>query len=738
MDNSLQDSAGSFTFSGMKKLAQTIIATLLSFNLSTLAAAADEVCVGDVCTVTFSYTGAAQQWSVPAGATSISFEVYGASGARGGGGGLITGSLVGSFQTLTIVVGGAGSQGNNAAGGFNGGGRAGGNRGNEGSGGGASDIRIGSELSDRIVVAGGGGGGGGYSGASGAAGGGLLAPAGPSGQGGGGGGGTQVAGGTAGYSNGGSAASAGSFGQGGTGGTSWNAGGGGGGGGWYGGGGGGGDDDDCCDDGGGGGGGSSYASESHTINVSHQVGVKSGHGRVVLSYQLLPSVVSFEGEQLSSQSAVATLTMSKEIVGLEAQDFEVSGGCAIGELSVASYSATIGLISCSSAVVTLTLLANSVGSGSLGPAHNETLSFPFDGDPPEFEWLSHPSAISSSELVVSYTVSDNVRPITTESFQVEGCSFELSGEQLSLFDCVEGEVALALVAGQLSDSWGNAGPTDSVSTSFLVDQSGPSISVGELLVTGSETFSYSFVVTLLEPASYSPQSVSFTASMECESGFNSTDSSITLWAQCGYGSGSWLIPAGWAVDELGNRGPIEPITLSFDYPEPAAAPEVPEPVVVAPPAPAPPPASAPDPVVVIPPPAELEPQEPVVSQSPVITESPEVSSSESEEVDPTSSPELEAELEEILVEALEPQREPIGTSAPAPSQTALPEAVSQSDEVTLSPVITNEEISEPIEAEPVLGQELEIADSPQPPWFAFGLVLLLGVVGLGVWRAIGR
>ena len=352
--------------------------------------------------------------------------------------------------------------------------------------------------------------------------------------------------------------------------------------------------------------------------------------------------------------------------------------------------------------------------------------------------MSHPSAVSSSELIVAYSVSGNVRPITTKSFEVQGCSFELSAEQLSLFDCLEGEVALALVAGQLSDGWGNSGPADSVTTSFLVDQSGPSISVGELVVTGSETFSYSFVITLLEPASYSPQSVSFTASMECESGYESAGSSITLWALCGYGSGSWLIPAGWAVDELGNRGPIEPTTLSFDYPEPAAAPEVPEPVLVAPPAPAPPPASAPDPVVVIPPPTEPEPQEPVVSQSPEITESPEVSSSDSEEVSPTISPELEAELEEILLEVVEPQREPVETSAPAPRQAALPEVISQSDEITVSPVITDEVISEPIEAEPVIGQELELANPTQPPWFAFGLALLLGVVGLGVWRAIGR
>ena len=60
--------------------------------------------------------------------------------------------------------------------------------------------------------------------------------------------------------------------------------------GWYGGGGGGGDDDDCCADGGGGGGGSSYASTSNTQNVEHQIGVNSGHGRLVITYSLAPVV----------------------------------------------------------------------------------------------------------------------------------------------------------------------------------------------------------------------------------------------------------------------------------------------------------------------------------------------------------------------------------------------------------------------------------------------------------------
>ena len=239
-------------------------------------------------TSTYNYTGSEQTYTVPAAAAEVQFDVYGAAGARGGQGGRTQGIMnmaeVPGGSTLYVYVGGAGSQGVTAAGGYNGGGRAGGNRGNEGSGGGGSDIRFGGNtLDDRIVVAGGGGGGGGYSGASGAAGGGLTANSGASGQGGGGGGGTQTAGGGAGYSNGGSAATAGSFGQGGQGGTSWNAGGGGGGGGWYGGGGGGGDDDDCCADGGGGGGGSSYASATHTSNETLSIGGRSGHGVVTLT-----------------------------------------------------------------------------------------------------------------------------------------------------------------------------------------------------------------------------------------------------------------------------------------------------------------------------------------------------------------------------------------------------------------------------------------------------------------------
>jgi hypothetical protein len=163
VENSLQETAGSFSLWGMKikTYLALVISSLLCF--STAPAIADE-CPGGVCEVIFEYTGSAQYFDVPELAGNMSFEIYGASGGRGGLGGKISGELRSAPEELWVFVGGAGAVRANATGGFNGGGDAGGSRGNEGSGGGASDIRIGEDLEDRIAVAGGAGGGGGYSG----------------------------------------------------------------------------------------------------------------------------------------------------------------------------------------------------------------------------------------------------------------------------------------------------------------------------------------------------------------------------------------------------------------------------------------------------------------------------------------------------------------------------------------------------------------------------------------------
>ena len=122
---------------------------------------------------TFGYTGAAQQLTVPAGASAAIVDVMGAAGGDcvgavlGGPGAEVTAVLpVTVGQTLQITVGGRGQTCpierpyGTVAGGFNGGGVAGRQYDNEGaSGGGASDVRTGGfALSERVVVAGGGGG----------------------------------------------------------------------------------------------------------------------------------------------------------------------------------------------------------------------------------------------------------------------------------------------------------------------------------------------------------------------------------------------------------------------------------------------------------------------------------------------------------------------------------------------------------------------------------------------------
>ena len=89
------------------------------------------------CTVTFEFSGAAETWTVPAGVTQATFDLYGAQGGGGGGdrftrpgsGGLgseATATLsVTPGTTYEINVGGAGGGGTEegavGAGGFNGG-----------------------------------------------------------------------------------------------------------------------------------------------------------------------------------------------------------------------------------------------------------------------------------------------------------------------------------------------------------------------------------------------------------------------------------------------------------------------------------------------------------------------------------------------------------------------------------------------------------------------------------------
>lgn len=166
----------------VKHLFSTTVSVTVLLAAATLAPASAGVSSESV---RFEHTGDVQSFVVPPGVTQVEIEACGARGGSGGGdvpgsggrGARVTATLsVTPGETLSILAGGSGEDGEGlkddgaigGAEGFNGGGQGGSvDGGNDDAisgagGGGASDVRQGgTALADRVVVAGGGGGGGG-------------------------------------------------------------------------------------------------------------------------------------------------------------------------------------------------------------------------------------------------------------------------------------------------------------------------------------------------------------------------------------------------------------------------------------------------------------------------------------------------------------------------------------------------------------------------------------------------
>jgi hypothetical protein len=377
------------------------------------AARADVDCQpsGSEVVCTFTYTGAAQSWTVPEGVTQATFEVSGAHGGRdarhnaqGGVGGMARATIdVTPADTLQVTVGGAGADGvigapnaivAGGAGGFNGGaaggsadGIAGGSGESGGGGGGASDIRFDTDdsgdfaLAERIIVAGGGGGagasigggGGGAGGGSEGGGGGDASPFGSNPNGKGGKGGSASSGGVGGdpgvvwvfasCTKG----LDGTLGVGGLGGecrafagSGGGSGGGGGGGGYYGGGGGGGGGFA----GGGGGGGSGFGPSG----VVFESGVQEGNGLVTITYtppdSTAPTVSSINRVSTNPTNTTGnvdwTVTFSENVTGVDTADFVLTSNGLGGSPAISSV--TQGA---NASVYTVTA-STGTGSGTLG------------------------------------------------------------------------------------------------------------------------------------------------------------------------------------------------------------------------------------------------------------------------------------------------------------------------------------------------------------------------------------
>ncbi len=737
----------------MKKLHALLAALLPLATLPVLPAQAGLDCDNGFCVQSYYFTGTPQTFEVPDGIGTIRYEIYGASGARGGAGALAQGYLTNLPEQLIIEVGGAGPMGSFRPGGYNGGGASGGSRNNEGAGGGASDIRLTGDLESRIVVAGGGGGGGGYAGGAGGPGG-LVGGDGTDGQGLGGKGGS-LSGGLPGVNNStGYLPQAGSFGLGGAGGSGSRAGGGGGGGGWYGGGGGGGDDDPTGTDGGGGGGGSSFAHSDYTSNASFESGVNWGHGRVLLYYQMLPSVVQFTGSQVDRTEMSFDLVMNQYIQNLTTQDFSfASGSCEVNRVSINLNTANIRLRNCSNGEIGLTLNAMSVGEWEVGPLTNVTAIAMNDLVGPSLT-ISEPQArYSTSSVVLSITYSDLI-PVP-DYFSVTGCELSISTSEIVLGSCSEGVQEVSVVPNMAVDSWGNSGPS-SQSLSFIIDQTAPSMSA-QTTFSGDVTFSYELQLQFSETVVIEPDAISFSSTTTCSQQVNA-QSQI-----CGYGTFSWSVNLASISDLVGHAAGSEVLVFEVSNLEPVSvlesqSPEA-EPAPVAQPQPAQPlaevvqPEPQPQPVG---PPIVVEPtpaSEISVSESVTISETASASASPTTSGE-TVSEEIEALLPEdngpwnqfddflgqdLLATATTPVDSVGKTQVPSDSGSRA-EPMDGGESVTekISKVEPDKPTAKPT-AQAVSGPEIELEERESFPWTeSLILLALLGLFGFGAYRTIGR
>ena len=438
-----------------------------------------ESCYEQNCTIWFSHTGGLQQWNPPINARNMTFQVSGGQGGKSGGqGGRVTGTLTHIPSTFYIAVAGAGVTGQSAAGGFNGGGQAGSGSNNEGSGGGSSDIRLGTDVESRIVVAGGGGGRGAGITLTPSPGGGLIAAAGKDGQAKGGGGGSQTSGGSGGLANGtGTSGSAGSLLTGGTGGSSNLYGGGGGGGGYFGGGGGGSDTDSSGNDAGAGGGGSSFADPLYTSNITHFTGVKSGHGMVMIEYQLVALFQSIGAQTpLTNASYIDfQIQLSDPFPGFSANNIELIGDpgtCQPGTLSGSGTSLVYTVTDCLDGEVGISIPANSIAEQSYsGPEITQSSNMvTVDRTAPAVSDITQ----ENSELIIP--ISEPVLPpqadnygFTSSNSACQVDSVTASSDQLwlaTLSGCEGSSFSFTIVANSVVDLAGNTGPN--ADTSFAV------------------------------------------------------------------------------------------------------------------------------------------------------------------------------------------------------------------------------------------------------------------------------
>ena len=227
-----------------------------------------------------------------------------------------------------------------------------------------------------------------------------------------------------------------------------------------------------------------------------------------------PSVLSAYGEQPATNQARFTLLFDSPIENLTKDDFEVTRGCTIGYLEIQDATAQVDLVDCPTGLVTLTLLANSVGSSVLGPEVNQNFQIEIDATRPTaqfsqiliegsgpFNYLtklefSEPVRFDSNQLVFTSS-----KPCSTGEYSIP------TGYQLQA-SCGYAELQWLLKAHTLVDAAGNTGPLRdvviSISNPAPTLTASPTPTPSPVAPTPTPTPTPSPVTPTVEPAPWFP------------------------------------------------------------------------------------------------------------------------------------------------------------------------------------------------------------------------------------------
>lgn len=189
-----------------------------------------------------------------------------------------------------------------------------------------------------------------------------------------------------------------------------------------------------------------------------------GLGSLPAQAATAPSVLSAFGEQPAINQTRFTLLFNAPIENLTKDDFDVTRGCSIGYLEIQDATAQVELVDCPTGMITLTLLANSVGSSVLGPEANQTFQIEIDATRPTawfykiliegsgpFNYLtklefSEPVTFDSNQLIFTSS-----KPCSTGEYSIP------TGYQLQA-SCGYADLQWLLPAHSLVDGAGNTGP----------------------------------------------------------------------------------------------------------------------------------------------------------------------------------------------------------------------------------------------------------------------------------------